>query len=95
MSMAWSLAHWAVANAKEFAVVRVDVDGKSWDRKARERVAGCTRRRRPGGHHACRGRVLNPEALAAGPDPRLDEDFHYRLHVAAEHLGLLTAARGS
>jgi hypothetical protein len=33
--LAWSLAHWAVANAKEFAVAQVEVDGKSWDRKAR------------------------------------------------------------
>ena len=34
-SYAWSVAHWAVANAKEYAVERVDVDGKRWDRKAR------------------------------------------------------------
>ena len=33
--LAWSLAHWAVANAKEFAVTRVQVDGQSWDRQAR------------------------------------------------------------
>ena len=33
--MAWSLAHWAVANAKEFAVVQVDVDGMCWNRQAR------------------------------------------------------------
>jgi hypothetical protein len=35
-SYAWSVAHWAVANAKEYAVERVDVDGKRWDRKARD-----------------------------------------------------------
>jgi hypothetical protein len=34
-SFAWSVAHWAVANAKEFSVERVDVDGKRWDRKSR------------------------------------------------------------
>ncbi|MBT2554333.1 hypothetical protein [Arthrobacter sp. ISL-5] len=34
-NLAWSLAHWAVANAKEFAVTRVQVDGQSWDRQAR------------------------------------------------------------
>ncbi|MFE5839972.1 hypothetical protein [Arthrobacter sp. NPDC056493] len=34
-SYAWSVAHWAVANAKELSVERVDVDGKRWDRKAR------------------------------------------------------------
>jgi hypothetical protein len=33
--LAWSLAHWAVANAKKFAVTRVQVDGQSWDRQAR------------------------------------------------------------
>ena len=33
--LAWSLAHWAVANAKGFAVTRVHVDGQSWDRQAR------------------------------------------------------------
>lgn len=33
--LAWSLAHWAVANAKGFAVVQVDVDGMSWNRQAR------------------------------------------------------------
>jgi hypothetical protein len=32
---AWSVAHWAVANAKELAVERVDVAGKRWDRNAR------------------------------------------------------------
>ena len=35
-SYAWSVAHWAVANAKEYAVERVDVNGKRWDRKARD-----------------------------------------------------------
>ncbi|MFP3459292.1 hypothetical protein R5O87_00420 [Arthrobacter globiformis] len=34
-SYAWSVAHWAVANAKDLSVERVDVDGKRWDRKAR------------------------------------------------------------
>ena len=34
-SYAWSVAHWAVANAKELSVERVDVAGKRWDRKAR------------------------------------------------------------
>lgn len=33
--LAWSVAHWAVANAKELAVVQVDVDGMSWNREAR------------------------------------------------------------
>jgi hypothetical protein len=33
--LAWSLAQWAVANAKEYAVTQVDVDGKSWNRQAR------------------------------------------------------------
>lgn len=33
--LAWSLAHWAVANAKEYGVTQVDVDGKSWNRQAR------------------------------------------------------------
>ena len=33
---AWSVAQWAVANAKGFAVTRVDVDGKSWIRLARD-----------------------------------------------------------
>jgi hypothetical protein len=34
-SYAWSVAHWAVANAKELSVERVDVAGKRWDRNAR------------------------------------------------------------
>ena len=34
-SYAWSVAHWAVANAKELSVERVDVDGKRWNRKDR------------------------------------------------------------
>jgi hypothetical protein len=34
-SYAWSVAHWAVANAKGFSVERVDVDKKRWDRTAR------------------------------------------------------------
>jgi hypothetical protein len=34
-SFAWSVAQWAVANAKEFSVERVDVDGKRWERKSR------------------------------------------------------------
>lgn len=33
--LAWSMAHWAVANAKELGVVQVDVDGMSWNRQAR------------------------------------------------------------
>ncbi len=33
--LAWSVAHWAVANAKEHAVVQVDADGMSWNRQAR------------------------------------------------------------
>lgn len=33
--LAWSVAHWAVANAKDLAVVQVDVDGMSWNRQAR------------------------------------------------------------
>jgi hypothetical protein len=35
-SYAWSVAHWAVANAKELSVERVDVGNKRWDRKARD-----------------------------------------------------------
>lgn len=34
-SRAWSVAHWAVANAKVLDVVRVEVAGRSWDRAAR------------------------------------------------------------
>jgi hypothetical protein len=34
-SYAWSVAHWAVANAKQLSVERVDVNGKRWDRKDR------------------------------------------------------------
>lgn len=34
-SFAWSVAHWAVANAKGLSVERVDVDGKRWDRNDR------------------------------------------------------------
>ena len=33
---AWSVAQWAVANAKGFAVTQVDVDGRSWNRLARD-----------------------------------------------------------
>ena len=32
-SLAWSVAQWAVANAKGLAVVRVDVDGQAWVRE--------------------------------------------------------------
>jgi hypothetical protein len=32
-SQAWSVAQWAVANAKGMAVVRVDVAGRSWTRE--------------------------------------------------------------
>jgi hypothetical protein len=32
-SEAWSVAQWAVANAKDLAVTRVDVAGHSWVRK--------------------------------------------------------------
>lgn len=34
-AQAWSVAQWAVANAKEFQVTRVDVAGRSWDRTER------------------------------------------------------------
>ncbi len=34
--LAWSMAHWAVANAKELGVVQVDVDGMSWNRQAKD-----------------------------------------------------------
>ena len=34
-SRAWSVAQWAVANAKAMDVVRVEVAGRSWDRAAR------------------------------------------------------------
>jgi hypothetical protein len=34
-STAWSVAQWAVANAKGLDVVRVDVAGRSWDRNER------------------------------------------------------------
>ncbi|MET1086479.1 MAG: hypothetical protein ABWY04_05065, partial [Arthrobacter sp.] len=35
-TQAWSVAQWAVANAKAFAVITVDVAGRSWDRGARD-----------------------------------------------------------
>jgi hypothetical protein len=35
-SFAWSVAEWAVANAKQFSIERVDVDGKRWDRNDRK-----------------------------------------------------------
>lgn len=34
-SRAWSVAQWAVANAKDLKVTRVDVAGRSWDRAER------------------------------------------------------------
>jgi hypothetical protein len=35
-AQAWSVAQWAVANAKGLAVTNVDVAGRSWDRAARD-----------------------------------------------------------
>ncbi|GAB5079311.1 hypothetical protein [Arthrobacter sp. AD-310] len=35
-TQAWSVAQWAVANAKEFQVTQVDVEGRSWDRSERK-----------------------------------------------------------
>ncbi|MFJ5959442.1 hypothetical protein [Pseudarthrobacter oxydans] len=35
-SQAWSVAQWAVANAKGFEVLQVDVAGRSWNREARD-----------------------------------------------------------
>ena len=35
-SEAWSVAQWAVANAKDFEVTQVDVGGRSWNRLARD-----------------------------------------------------------
>lgn len=35
-SQAWSVAQWAVANAKGFEVTQVDVAGRSWNREARD-----------------------------------------------------------
>lgn len=35
-SRAWSVAEWAVANAKELSVTQVDVDGRSWNRLERD-----------------------------------------------------------
>lgn len=35
-AQAWSVAQWAVANAKGFAVTNVDVAGRSWDRASRD-----------------------------------------------------------
>ncbi|HYH75923.1 MAG TPA: hypothetical protein VD841_00240 [Arthrobacter sp.] len=35
-AQAWSVAQWAVANAKGFAVTNVDVAGRSWDRATRD-----------------------------------------------------------
>ncbi|WP_426996451.1 hypothetical protein [Pseudarthrobacter sp. N5] len=32
---AWSVAQWAVANAKELSVTQVDVEGRSWNRSSR------------------------------------------------------------
>ncbi|TLM85553.1 hypothetical protein FDW83_04030 [Pseudarthrobacter sp. NamE2] len=34
-SQAWSIAHWAVANAKGLEVTRVEVAGRSWNRSER------------------------------------------------------------
>lgn len=34
-SQAWSVAHWAVANAKGYEVTQVEVAGRSWDREER------------------------------------------------------------
>ncbi|WP_258802755.1 hypothetical protein [Pseudarthrobacter sp. NS4] len=34
-SQAWSVAQWAVANAKDLKVTKVDVAGRSWDRAER------------------------------------------------------------
>jgi hypothetical protein len=33
---AWAMAEWAVANAKELSVTQVDVDGRRWNRQARD-----------------------------------------------------------
>jgi hypothetical protein len=35
-SQAWSVAHWAVANAKDLSITRVDIAGKSWQREAED-----------------------------------------------------------
>jgi hypothetical protein len=35
-SQAWSVAQWAVANAKGYEVTQVQVAGRSWDRDARD-----------------------------------------------------------
>jgi hypothetical protein len=35
-TQAWSVAQWAVANAKGFEVIQVDVAGRSWNRLARD-----------------------------------------------------------
>lgn len=35
-SQAWSVAQWAVANAKGFEVTRVEVAGRSWNRASRD-----------------------------------------------------------
>lgn len=35
-SQAWSVAQWAVANAKGYKVTQVDVEGMSWNRQARD-----------------------------------------------------------
>jgi len=35
-SQAWSVAQWAVANAKGYDVIQVDVEGQSWNRQARD-----------------------------------------------------------
>jgi hypothetical protein len=35
-TQAWSVAEWAVANAKGFEVIQVDVAGRSWNRLARD-----------------------------------------------------------
>lgn len=34
--LAWSVAQWAVANAKELAVTQVDVGGRTWNRASRD-----------------------------------------------------------
>jgi len=34
-TQAWSVAQWAVANAKALSITSVDVEGQSWNRQSR------------------------------------------------------------
>ncbi len=54
-TQAWSVAQWAVANAKALSVTEVDVAGRSWNRQDTRRLAGLGGRGGSGPHHRRRG----------------------------------------